>query len=263
LCGENNKNTRKIAEICRFFGALTRRFEQAKKILFRPELGMEFARGYAVKKVYFKKVPIFPPAAVRPVQAAAILPDIATEAVRKSLHFLIALAPAIARLSYPLAILALAAGVLAYSVMEGLRLSGVNVPLVSALTSMASRQRDAGRFALGPVTLGIGALLALLLFPFNAAVIGILALAFGDGFAGLFGKLGKIRPAFLFGKSIEGSFACFAATFLSAFFVSKNVSLSLAAALAATAVEALPLENYDNIALPLAVGAVVMLGMPV
>jgi dolichol kinase len=144
--------------------------------------------------------------------------------------------------------------------MEQLRLSGVKVPLVSALTSMASRPRDMGGFVMGPVTLGIGALLALLLFPSPAACIGIYALAFGDGFAGLIGKLfGRIRPAFLFGKSVEGSAACFAATFFSAWLVSHNPAAALAAAITATAVEALPLEDYDNIVLPLIVGAVVTL----
>ncbi|MCL2128066.1 MAG: phosphatidate cytidylyltransferase, partial [Treponema sp.] len=141
-------------------------------------------------------------------------------------------------------------------------LAGVKVPLVSALTTMASRPRDSGGFVLGPVTLGIGALLALLLFPSPAATIGIYALAFGDGFAGLAGKLfGSRRPAFLFGKSVEGSAACFAAVFLSAWLVSGNYAVSVSAAVTATAVEALPLEDYDNIALPLAVGAAVRLAL--
>jgi dolichol kinase len=146
--------------------------------------------------------------------------------------------------------------------MEQMRLSGVEVPLVSSLTSMASRPRDMGSFVLGPVTLGIGALLALLLFPSPAACIGIYALAFGDGFAGLIGKLyGAIRPAFLFGKSVEGSLACFFAVFVCAYFVSHSYTVSLIAAVTATVVEALPLEDYDNIALPLIVGTVVQSAM--
>jgi dolichol kinase len=119
-----------------------------------------------------------------------------------------------------------------------------------------------GHFVLGPVTLGIGALLALFLFPSPAACIGIYALAFGDGFAGLIGKLfGKLRPAFLSGKSIEGSTACFVAVFVSAWLVSRNYTVSVVAACTATTVEALPLEDYDNLALPLVVGAVVQIAM--
>ena len=205
----------------------------------------------------------FPPPAAGCIPGPAVyFSDIRTEAVRKSIHFLIALCPGMAVINYPLTVLALTAGVLLYAFMETLRLSGVTVPLVSSLTGMASRPRDLDRFVLGPVTLGIGALLALLLFPFPVACIGIYALAFGDGFASLAGKsFGRCRPAFLFGKSAEGTFACFVATYLCAYFVSRNFTVSLAAAFTAAAVEALPLEDYDNIALPLVVGFVVQLAM--
>jgi dolichol kinase len=167
-----------------------------------------------------------------------------------------------AAINYYFTVATLMTGVLGYTVMELMRLAGIKVPVVSTLTSMASRPRDMGSFVLGPVTLGLGALLALLLFPSSAACIGIYALAFGDGFAGLVGKLyGRIRPAFLFGKSLEGSMACFAAVFISAYLVSHSFTVSIAAALTATVVEALPLEDYDNIALPLFVGFIAQLAM--
>ena len=186
--------------------------------------------------------------------------DVKTEAVRKSLHFLIALSPALTTLNFSFAVFILSFGVLGYIIMELLRHSGVKVPLVSTLTRMASRTRERDGFVLGPVTLGLGALFALIFFPFPVASIAIYALAFGDGFASLTGKLyGRLRPAFLSGKSIEGSTACFAATFISAYLVSHSIVISLAAAFAATAIEALPLEDYDNIALPLAVGFVVQI----
>jgi len=216
-----------------------------------------------MKEVSVEKNVIFPPlAAARNGGSAVIFAEAKTEMVRKSIHFLIALSPGMAAINYSLTVLALMAGVLGYTFMEQLRLAGVEVPLVSTLTSMASRPRDKGNFVLGPVTLGIGALLALLLFPSPAACIGIYALAFGDGFAGLAGKLfGRIRPAFLFGKSVEGSLACFTAAFISAYLVSQSYTVSLVAAFTATAVEALPLEDYDNVALPLVVGAIVQLAM--
>jgi dolichol kinase len=213
-----------------------------------------------VSNVIIEKSSVFhlPVVAGRVVDPAAIFAEARTEAVRKSIHFLIALSPGMAAINYHLTVLALMAGVLGYTFMEMLRLSGVSIPVVSTLTAMASRPKDIGVFVLGPVTLGIGALLTLLLFPSPAACIGIYALAFGDGFAGLIGKLfGRIRPAFLFGKSLEGSAACFAATFISAYFVSHNYAVSFAAAITAMAVEALPLDDYDNISLPLIVGVVV------
>jgi len=174
------------------------------------------------------------------------------------LHLLIAVSPGMAAINLPFTILSLLAGVIAYTFMELLRFSGVKIPVVSSITRMASRERDAGRFVFGPVTLGLGAMLALLLFPLPAASAGIFALAFGDGFASLVGRLfGKIRPTFLFGKSVEGSIACFVATGLSIYLISQNHMVALTAAFVATAVEALPLEDYDNIVLPLAVGLAV------
>jgi dolichol kinase len=151
-------------------------------------------------------------------------------------------------------------GTLLYTCMESLRFAGVEVPLISSLTNMASRPRDKNRFVLGPVTLGLGALLALLLYPSPAASIAIYALAFGDGMASLVGKLfGRYRPAFMLGKSIEGSLACFAAVYISAYGVSRSVRAAFFAALTATLIEALPLEDYDNIVLPIITGLVVQI----
>jgi dolichol kinase len=124
---------------------------------------------------------------------------------------------------------------------------------------MASRPRDADRFVMGPITLGLGAFLALVIFPPQIAAIAVYALAFGDGFASLVGKFcGRIRPVFLKGKSVEGSLACFTAVFVTTYAVSQNIGVSMAAAAAATVTEAFPLGDYDNIALPAAVGFAVM-----
>lgn len=183
------------------------------------------------------------------------LNEFKTEAVRKSIHFLIALSPLMASFNRPMTVLFLAAGTLGYTCMEHLRLAGIKVPFVSSLTGMASRTRDMGHFVMGPVTLGLGAMLALMLYPSPAASIAIYALAFGDGFASLVGKFfGRLRPAFLCGKSIEGSLACFTAVFIAAFRVSSDYRTAFIAALTAASVEALPLEDYDNIALPVVVG---------
>ena len=182
-----------------------------------------------------------------------------SEIVRKTLHFLIALTPVMAAINRTATVAFLVIGTLGYTLMEYLRLSGIKVPIVSAVTSLASRPRDAGRFVIGPITLGIGALLALLLYPSGAAAIAIYALAFGDGIASLVGRFGRLRPQFLSGKSIEGSAACFAVVFACAFAVSANIQIACAAAVTATVVEALPLEDYDNLAIPVTVGLVVQI----
>ncbi|MCL2211656.1 MAG: phosphatidate cytidylyltransferase [Treponema sp.] len=186
------------------------------------------------------------------------------EIIRKSLHFLIALTPVMASINKTATIALLMIGTLGYTLMESLRLSGVRVPVISSITSMVSRPRDFGRFVMGPVTLGLGALLALLLYPSSAAAIAIYALAFGDGIASLAGKfMGKWRPAFLLGKSVEGSLACFTVVLISALAVSGSMQIAFIAAFTAMIVEALPLEDYDNLAIPVTVGFTVQIAMAV
>ena len=205
-------------------------------------------------------LPTFPSFSAYFTSAGKDIDELKTEIVRKSIHFIIALSPSMAAVNRPLTVLLLMTGTLGYSLMEYLRLSGIKVPVISSLTNMASRSRDVGRFVMGPVTLGLGALLALLLYPSPVAAIAIYALAFGDGFASLVGKFfGKWRPAFLCGKSVEGSFACFAAVLISAYAVSGSMHIAVIAAFTATVVEAMPLEDYDNLALPVTVGFVVQI----
>ncbi|MCA1949000.1 MAG: phosphatidate cytidylyltransferase [Treponema sp.] len=189
--------------------------------------------------------------------------EIQTEIIRKSIHFLIALVPSMAVISKSGTLAVLALGVLVYSYAETMRLSGLVVPLISQITSLAARQRDQGRFVLGPVTLGVGAMLALLLYPAPAASIAIYALAFGDGLASLVGKLlGRVRPAFLMGKSLEGSLACFIAVFFIAFRISRSLPVALIAGLTATVIEVFPLKDFDNILMPIGVGFAVQFLQP-
>jgi len=186
-----------------------------------------------------------------------------TEVVRKALHFLIGLAPVLAAYNRIVALILLGSGILSYMIMELVRRRGGHIPLVSSLTVFASRRRDHGRFVLGPVTLGLGACLSLLIFSPLTAAIAICALAFGDGTASLAGKfMGRIRPPFLFGKSLEGSIACFLGTLASAYvttvlFGEGNWRISLIAAGTATVTELLPIRDWDNVIIPLAVGLVV------
>ncbi|MDR2793721.1 MAG: phosphatidate cytidylyltransferase [Treponema sp.] len=181
-------------------------------------------------------------------------PVLQTEIIRKSLHFLIGFSPLLASINRLWTVVLLACGMVFYAAMEILRLKGVRIPLLSLITEKAMRERDRG-FVKGPVTLGMGALFSLLLFPLPIAHIAIYALAFGDGLSSLAGRLfGRFYPRFLCGKSIEGSAACFAAVFLAAFLVSRSVRMSLIAAATATVVEALPLKDWDNLAIPLATG---------
>lgn len=182
------------------------------------------------------------------------------EVIRKALHMLIALVPALSAVNRSHTALLLMAGTLFYASAESMRFLGFTTPLVSPLTKVAIREREEGHFALGPVTLGLGALLALILFPHRAAAAAVYALAFGDSAATLTGKfLGRIRPAFMAGKSVEGSAACFLVSAAAGLLVFGDWKAALAAGAASALAEALPLGDFDNLSLPLAVGVVLTL----
>jgi len=186
-----------------------------------------------------------------------------TELVRKGLHFLIGLAPILAAFNRVYTLILLGAGTILYTAMEIFRIRGGHIPIISDLTVFASRRRDHGRFVLGPVTLGLGAFLSLLIFSPLPAAIAVFALAFGDGTASLAGKfLGRIRPPFFFGKSLEGSIACFLGALLSAYPATVYAGegswrTALIAACTATLTEILPIRDWDNVIIPLAVGLAV------
>ena len=177
------------------------------------------------------------------------------ELARKGIHLLIALVPLLSALNRSNTALLLMAGILFYTLAESFRFLGFSLPFISSITKAVLRRREQGRFALAPVTLGLGALLALLIFPAPVASAAIYALAFGDSAGSLIGKfLGRLRPAFLAGKSIEGSFACLAVSAAAAFLVFRDWRPAIATGLASLVVDILPLNDYDNIVMPLAAG---------
>jgi len=181
--------------------------------------------------------------------------EIVPELLRKSIHMLIALVPSLAALNCSNTALLLMLGVLFYSCAESLRFLGFSLPLLSSVTRVVSRRREQGHFAIAPITLGLGALLAISIFPLPAASAAIYALAFGDSISTITGKfLGRLRPAFLFGKSIEGSLACFAVSTLAGYLVFFDLKTALAVGFASVLVDALPIREFDNILLPLAAG---------
>ncbi len=193
---------------------------------------------------------------LRTANGAASLPDyLRSEIVRKSLHLLIAFAPVLASVSLPLTVTLLGVGTLFYAMAEASRRSGRPILVVSELTVIASRDGDQGKFVLGPITLGLGALLALTLYPEPAATIAIYALAFGDGFASLAGRLFESpRVPFTRGKTTAGSAACFVAVLTAAWAVTEQPVAAFAIAAAATFLEAVPTGDFDNLLVPLGTG---------
>ncbi len=186
--------------------------------------------------------------------------EIRIEVTRKSIHLLIAFAPALASVSRMWTEILIAAGIVFYSICETLRMHGHEVPIVSKVTARAARHRDAGKFVKGPLTLGLGGLLSLLVFPPRIAAIAIYSLAFGDGLSSLIGRLfGRIRLPLTRGKSLEGSLTCFAAVFVSTLLVSGRAVPALGIAATAMVTEAVPLKDFDNIVLPLVTGFAALL----
>ncbi len=180
--------------------------------------------------------------------------EIQTEIVRKSIHMMVAFVPTMARYNIYLTFSALVAGLLLYSYSEFMRLRGVELSFISRVTSAASRSRDNG-FILGPVTLAIGSMMALMLYPEPAAAIAIYALAFGDGFSSLFGKMfGRISIPFTGGKTYAGSSACLVSVFLTTLAISGSVRVAVIIAVAATLIEVLPTGDLDNMLLPVGTG---------
>ncbi len=182
--------------------------------------------------------------------------ELRRELLRKSIHLLIGFVPVMAfLLGRGVTLGILGAGTVFYTVAESLRLSGRPVPLISRVTEQASRSRDAGKFVLGPITLGLGAMLALLIYPDPAASIAIYALAFGDAAASVIGKFaGMRRIPGTRGKTVEGGFGCFVAVLLVAIHYGIPPLVAVPVALLGAVTELLPLRDMDNLALPLITG---------
>ncbi len=177
------------------------------------------------------------------------------EIFRKSIHLCSCFVPLCLKISYPATIALLLFAAAFYTTTQILSLHGVKVPFVSDITDMAARERDRGKFVLGPLTLVIGILLAALLCPPKAAAVGIFALAFGDGLASLAGKFfGNLHIPHTGGKTCAGSLMCLTAIFVSSFCVLQRADAALAVALCGMFIEVLPLKDFDNILIPLLLG---------
>lgn len=181
--------------------------------------------------------------------------DVTKELFRKSIHMFSAVIPFLLKFAYAPILILLTLALILYCISESARIRGHEIPLISAVTAAAARQRDADRFVLGPVTLVLGIILAALLWKDDAASAGIFALAFGDGLASLSGKLlGQIKVPLTRGKTAAGSLTCFLAIFITSFLVSKNAGVALCLAGTGMFIELLPLKDFDNVIIPVTIG---------
>lgn len=141
--------------------------------------------------------------------------------------------------------------------MDGLRLTNpkLNRMFFQAFTPLAS-PREAGKVASSTWYVG-GVLLALLLFPRSVALAGVLVLALADPAAGVVGRAVGTRS---FGAgTVQGSVTFALVAFLCLLPFAPWWA-ALAAAVAATLVEALPWPVDDNLTIPpTAAGTLVLL----
>lgn len=188
--------------------------------------------------------------------------EIRKELFRKGIHLFIAFVPPLASINLFATFILLGCGTLVYSVSELLRYRGIRVPIISAVTEYAARERDKGKIVLGPATLGLGAMAALFFYPDPAASLAIYALAFGDGLSSVFGKLfGSVKIPYCNGKTYVGSLSCFIAVFFFSLILVKSPGLALVTAVSATILEAIPLKDLDNIIIPLGTGLTVYIAL--
>lgn len=195
----------------------------------------------------------------RTFSQTAAVQELLVEVFRKSIHLSSAVTVVFAERWYTLTLVGIVAISILYCLSELLRMRGYEFGIIAHITRYASRTRDKGRFVLGPLTLAGGIFAALLLFPLHTAKIAIFALAFGDGLASLVGKrFGKMRLPLFQDKTVAGSLTCFAAVFLSSFAVSRSFGKSLVLGLSGAGIEMLPLKDYDNLLIPVAIGALAL-----
>jgi dolichol kinase len=107
----------------------------------------------------------------------------------------------------------------------------------------------------------IGSLIALFLFPQNIALASILILAIGDGFANIFGPIGRIKNIFHDRRKLEGSIiGLVGAIFAASLFVRPWIAIL--GALCAMMSEMVNLEEFhidNNIIIPIVAGLIMML----
>lgn len=179
------------------------------------------------------------------------------EIFRKTIHLCSAMVPTLLTIAYWPVIGLLVFALSGYCLSEYVRFKGIEVPVISKITTIAARKRDENKVVFGPITLVIGIISAALLWNLEAARIGIYALSFGDGFASLVGKMiGRVHIPFTNGKTAAGSLSCFIAVFISSFCVCQNASVALILAVIATVVEVIPLTDFDNIVIPILIGGI-------
>ncbi|MFQ5956697.1 MAG: hypothetical protein ACE5KK_02865, partial [Candidatus Brocadiales bacterium] len=177
------------------------------------------------------------------------------EARRKLLHALAAVVPFVAVMAPVLTIAFLCMAVVIYSISEWVRLHGKVVPVVGDITASCIRKEEWRHFVSAPVTLTLGIVVSLTIFPYEVAAAVILILAFADSAATLVGRArGTVRIPYNISKSVQGSAAAFMVACLCSVLYFP-LAAAVVAALVSSLIESLPIRD-DNITVPVGTGIV-------
>jgi len=177
---------------------------------------------------------------------------------RKLLHILIACVPVFSSMIYNTTLTVLFALPIVYLISECLRINGYSFPMLGSVTKSSIRRMEERGIAFGPITLVLGAILALLFFPAIIASTVILIVAFADAAATIVGRsMGKHRIFYNKKKSWEGTIAAWIVAFLCGC-IYLPISYALLAASFSSIIESLPLKSLDNLLVPISTGILLM-----
>lgn len=172
---------------------------------------------------------------------------------RKSVHLGMIIIPAWVYLVPPhWALLGLIIATFATVVTDLLRLSDQRLKRFFLQLFRSVIRRHEEDHLLGSTYFMIAALLSVIVFDRTIAISALTFLVLGDSAAAFVGKKYG-RPTY-WGKSLQGSFACFVVCLGIGWAVLPNAWLVLTGALAATISEALPVPMDDNMRVPILSG---------
>jgi len=141
-----------------------------------------------------------------------------------------------------------------YTLSETERMFGVNLPIVSDITSKAARKSEFQEFVISPIFYALGIIMSLILFPPPIGYVSIAVLTLGDGFASVLGrKIGRVRVSFNKSKKFEGTISGFFFAFLGSLLFVDPIKALFASAVGMLA-EVLPTPLNDNLTVPLVSG---------
>ncbi len=218
---------------------------EVKKIGYNPDFILRVKADYVVSGSISNILPIIDGNSVKRSFPST------NDFVRENIHASALFIPIVAGLvGAPIVITFICLIAAVYAISELLRLNGIKLPIISAITNHAASQSELFGFAAAPLYYALGIVLALL-FPTPASSAAIAMFALGDSAASIFGGLFhfSIRLPFNKGKTLEGSLAGFFFAFLAGtIFLPPQIAL-IGAAIAMT-IEYLPLPINDNVTIP-------------